>query len=173
MRRIWTALSMLFRFFVDREIRRTEVARQTKIRVKEAIKRAESKTKIPDRKRTADRVKKAAKKARDLGLLLVLTLALCQSAAAQSAEERIANLPHGELKAYTAELVQLSREQAEIIKELETRNADLESRLVSIQTDLAAVSTAVNNLGTRNRSIFLRAIDWVLKIAPVAVAVVK
>ena len=107
------------------------------------------------------RTEKLRKRGKDLGLALIIAIALHPAIAGaqiaggeiqtvvteQTAEQRIQALSHEDLKAYALELATFARQESDLITDLQKQNQELTDKLDSIDVELAKVQLAIEKLG--------------------------
>lgn len=172
-KKLWQFILGFLAAWREQERRYAEAEAKYKAAVRESVEKAESLTKSDKQKRETvkKRIKTAQKRTKDLGLILLLSIAIPAALPAQSAEERIRTLAHEDLKVYAQELVDLSREQASIIIEQQADIDELERRMDLIQPELERVRAGVEKLtNTRSSSGTVRVVNWILRIVPAVFA---
>ncbi len=117
------------------------------------------------------RAKELADKSKGLGICFLFGLFLAPAVYAQDATERIQNYSHEELKVYTQAVVDLAREQKTLIEDLQKQNAELVQRLATVDAALSDIEKSVDKMTARTPR--KSAVIWILRVAPVVLAVFR
>jgi FtsZ-binding cell division protein ZapB len=113
------------------------------------------------------------KRGKELGLSILLGLAVCGVVTAQDAETRIRTLGLPDLRVYAQELVDHAREQQAIIDAQQLEIEELTQRLQTVDDEVRAIRQSIEELRpTRQRSGWGRVMDWTLRALPIALGVI-
>lgn len=188
MKKIWQFLLAFFQAWRKQEERRIVEELEVKKSGQDAVQAIHETVQVDKKKakQLDKRVSDVLKRGKDLGLVLLLALVLPLSGHAQTvdasgaitdtpsiipAEERIQNYTHDQLKFYAREMVDLVRQQQEIISDLQKQNVELATKLDKADKELKAVGSAIAKLSPTAKPHGMgRIMEILLRYAPAVLA---
>jgi len=175
MTRIWQWIIEFFRAWQAERDRRIEEQIRAHDRIDESMDVIEKAAKVDTDRQEAlnSRVGASQKRGKELGLSILLGLALCGTAAAQDAETRIRTLDLPDLRVYAQELVNHAREQQAIINMQQWEIEELTHRLQTVDEEVRIIRQSIEDLRPASkRSGWARVMDWTLRALPIVLGVI-